>query len=100
MKSWIISHSYSIHSSHWFVLTVLGLLFSGCTEPLYWAKSNAQPGEFERDTVACQEALGLPSGGKGGKGVLGFDPTLAGASVAIEQCLADKGWILARKLPR
>lgn len=82
------------------MLTLLGLLFSGCTEPLYWAKPNAPTGEFEQDTVACQEALGLPIGGKGGKGVFSLDPTLGAASIAIEQCLADKGWVLARKLHR
>jgi len=89
--------SHSFLSGHWYVLAVFGFLLFGCTEPLYWAKSGAQAGEFERDIVTCQEELGVPIGGKGGKGFSVLDPKIGTASVAMEQCLADKGWFLARK---
>ena len=97
IKARLFSHSYSFHLPLLSIVAGLGLLFSGCNEPLYWAKPNAQPGEFERDRVACQEALGLSTGGTEGKGFAILDPKVGTASEAIEQCLSDKGWFLARK---
>ena len=38
----------------------------GCAQPLYWAKPNAEAGEFEHDVTECQQQLSLPEGKPGG----------------------------------
>ncbi|MDT7043812.1 hypothetical protein [Candidatus Nitronereus thalassa] len=78
-------------------LGLLGLLLLGCSEPLYWAKPGAQAEDFEWDVQECRANLGLPAIPRAGTGFSVLNPTIGSASVAMEQCLADKGWYLAKK---
>ena len=78
-------------------LSFLVFFQEGCAQPLYWAKPNAQAGEFEQDVTECRQRLNLPEGNTGTFNVHSFSATLGTDSVAIEQCLAEKGWFLARK---
>ena len=90
----------SLRSLHFYYLAGLGLLglcIFGCAEPLYWAKPGAQAEDFDRDVQECRANLGLPANPKAGTGFSVLNPTVGSASVAIEQCLADKGWFLAKK---
>jgi hypothetical protein len=79
------------------LLSLLVLMALGCAEPLYWAKPGAEAEDFERDVRECHADLGLPVNPKAGTGFSVLNPTMGSASVAVEQCLADKGWYLARK---
>ena len=81
-------------------LALLVLFIFGCAEPLYWAKPGGQAEDFERDVRECRQNLGLPVNPKGGTGFSVLNPTVGSASAAVEQCLADKGWYLARKPAR
>ena len=96
MKTLILHYCSAFQSNGWYLLAVFGLVVFGCTKPLYWVKPNAQPGAFERDLRACQEAMGLPATGERRKNFSLLDPR-GTTSGAIEQCLADRGWFLARK---
>ena len=85
---------------HRIILSMLPLLFpilfqGGCAQPLYWAKPGAQPGDFDRDVKECQQILGIV--GNPGSRYSVLDPSFGTASNTIEQCLADRGWYLARK---
>ena len=78
-------------------LSFLVFIQGGCAQPLYWAKPNAQPGEFEREVRECQEHLSMEEGSTGAFNFHSFSASIGTDSVALEQCLAEKGWFLARK---
>lgn len=71
------------------------LLLVGCAPQLYWAKSDARPGEFEEDARQCREALISNSGHQGMLENLSLKFGIS--EDAMEQCLMAKGWILAEK---
>jgi hypothetical protein len=86
-------------SKHFFcrkgMLSGFILLTVGCTPQLYWAKSDARPGEFEEDANQCRQVLMSDPGEQG------FSETLSRvfklSEDAVGQCLMAKGWILAEK---
>lgn len=79
----------------WLWLSVFFLI--SCSEPLYWAKPGANAGGYEQDVTECQQSLGMNEGDMGAFNVHSFSASVGTDSVAMEQCLAEKGWFLARK---
>jgi hypothetical protein len=77
------------------ILSVFILLTVGCTPQLFWAKSGAQPGEFEEDVSQCRETIISNSGQQGTSKPLSLN--LKVSEDAMEQCLMAKNWILAEK---
>ena len=77
------------------ILFALILLSIGCTTQLYWAKSDAQPGEFEEDVRQCRQSLISNPDEKGISGTLSRVFKLS--EDAVGQCLMAKGWFLAEK---
>ena len=77
------------------ILFALILLSIGCTTQLYWAKSDAQPGEFEEDVRQCRQSLISNPDEKGISETLSRVFKLSEDVVA--QCLMAKGWFLAEK---
>jgi hypothetical protein len=71
------------------------LLMVGCAPQLYWAKPDAQPGEFEEDVSQCRERIISNSDQERTSDPLTL--TLKVSEDAMEQCLMAKGWILAEK---
>jgi len=77
------------------VLSVFILLTVGCAPQLFWAKADAQPGEFEEDARQCREALISHSGHEKTSDPLSLKFGIS--EDAMEQCLMAKGWVLAEK---
>ena len=73
------------------------ILYTGCSEPLYWAKPNASPDEFERDVTDCQEEQQRVAESTGLMGVPRVSASFGTGSLALERCLAANGWFLVRK---
>jgi len=71
------------------------LLTIGCTPQLFWAKSDAQPGEFEEDASQCRETI--ISGSEHQKTTEVLSLKFGVSEDAMEQCLMAKGWFLAEK---
>lgn len=71
------------------------ILTVGCTSQLYWAKSDAQPGEFEEDANQCRQTLLSDPGDQGISKALSQMFKLS--EDAVGQCLMAKGWFLAEK---
>lgn len=69
------------------------LLTIGCTPQLYWAKSDAQPDDFEEDVKQCRQSL------MSNPEEPGISETLSRVFKLSEdevgQCLMAKGWFLA-----
>lgn len=77
------------------IFSILILVAVGCTPQLFWAKPGAQPGDFEEDTEQCHALLLASQNQQEGSQFPAF-PFKIG-NKAMEQCLMDKGWILAEK---
>ena len=77
------------------MLSVFLLLTIGCTPQLFWAKSDAQPGEFEADVSQCRETI--ISGSEHQSTTEALSLKFGVSEDAIEQCLMAKGWFLAEK---
>ena len=77
------------------ILSVFIILTVGCAPQLYWAKSNAQPGEFEDDMSQCRQTLVSGSGDQRISEALSLKFGIS--EDAMEQCLMAKGWFLAEK---
>jgi hypothetical protein len=71
------------------------LLTMGCTPQLFWAKSDAQPGEFDVDVRQCRERVTSDSEHQSITEALSLK--FGVSENAIEQCLMAKGWFLAEK---
>jgi hypothetical protein len=81
---------------HTGVLAAFSIILTlGCTPQLYWAKSNARPGEFEEDTTQCRQTLISGSGDQRTSDLLSLKFGIS--EDAMEQCLMAKGWFLAEK---
>ena len=77
------------------MLSTFILLTVGCTPQLFWAKSDAQPGDFEVDVSQCRETL--ISGSEDQRMTEAFSLKFGVSEDAMEQCLMAKGWFLAEK---
>jgi hypothetical protein len=77
------------------VLSFFIILTVGCVPQLYWAKSDAQPGEFEEDVSQCREII--ISGSEDKKTTEALSLKFGVSEDAMEQCLMAKGWFLAEK---
>ena len=77
------------------MLSALTILMVGCAPQLYWAKSDARPGEFEEDVKQCRQAILSDTGDKGISATLSQVFHLS--EDAVGQCLMAKGWFLAEK---
>ena len=73
------------------------VLCVGCSEPLYWAKPNAQEGEFEQDSTDCRRVVESQQNEANPLGLPTISASVGTDSVPLERCLADKGWFLTRK---
>ena len=65
-----------------YLIAIVILLSTACslqTVKLSWSKPGAQPGEFERERVKCQQDPGL---------------TGLGDDASFEVCMKRKGWFL------
>ncbi len=71
------------------------ILTVGCNPQLYWAKSDARPGEFEEDVNQCRQTLISGSGDQKFSEILSLKFGIS--EDAMEQCLMAKGWFLAEK---
>ncbi len=90
-------HSCAFNPVRCCLVGILGLAAQSCVEPLFWAKPGAEPGEFGRNVIECREELGLSTHSKAERGFSVLNPSVGTDSVAVEQCLAKKGWYLTRK---
>ncbi len=77
------------------ILSGIFLLTIGCTPQLFWAKSDAQPGEFEADVSQCRKTIISDSEHQSNTKALSLK--FGVSEDAIEQCLMAKGWFLAEK---
>ena len=77
------------------ILSGFILLSIGCTSQLFWAKSDAQPGEFEEDVRQCRQSLISNPDDQGISETLSRVFKLS--EDAVGQCLMAKGWFLAEK---
>lgn len=77
------------------ILFAILLLTIGCTPQLFWAKSDAQPGEFEADVRQCRETIISDSEHRSTTEALSLK--FGVSEDAVEQCLMAKGWFLAEK---
>lgn len=77
------------------ILSVFTILMVGCVPQLYWAKPDAQPGEFEEDVRQCRQTIMSDTGDQGISETLSHVFKLS--EDAVGQCLMAKGWFLAEK---
>jgi hypothetical protein len=87
-------------SKHFFfcrkgMLSAFILFTIGCAPQLFWAKSDAQPGDFEGDVSQCRETI--ISGSEDQSTTEALSLKFGVSEDAMEQCLMAKGWFLAEK---
>lgn len=90
-----MSDFFKLFFRHKGMLSGFLFLTIGCTPQLFWAKSDAQPGEFEEDVKQCRESLISNPDDHGISETLSHVFKLS--EDAVGQCLMAKGWFLAEK---
>ena len=90
-----MSDFFKLFFRHKGMLSGFLLLTIGCTPQLFWAKSDARPGDFEEEVKQCRQSL---ISNPDDQGISKSLSNLLNLSEdAVGQCLMAKGWFLAEK---